>query len=92
MFADSLKQLVMAVVWLRSCFPTLGDVVKYSYLTQQAARLAVLKFIGSVRVFYSGITQTLVKYGTTVDGAVCGCVVCEAHCARTRPRLRGRWM
>lgn len=92
MFADSLKQLVMAVVWVRSRFPTLGDVVKYSYLTEHTARLGVLTFIGSVCVFYSGITQTLVKYGTTVDGAVYGCVVCEAHRARTRPRLRGRWV
>jgi hypothetical protein len=48
--ADSLRQPVMAVVWGRSRFPTLGYVIKYSYLAEQTARSAVLKVIG-IHVF-----------------------------------------
>jgi hypothetical protein len=48
--------------------------------------------LASVCLFYSGISLTLAKYGTTVDGAVCGCVFCEAGCPRIRPRRRGRWV
>jgi hypothetical protein len=50
-FADSLKQLVMAVVWGRSRFPTGKDVVKYSYLTENTARPDVLKVV-PFRVYF----------------------------------------
>jgi len=47
-FADSLKQLATAVVWERSRFPTVRNVVKCSYPIERTARLAVFKVIGFV--------------------------------------------